>query len=84
MMTDFAPRDPRLLNPINALADLLLATIDNDDAPDMLDAFRAIEPLLSHDNYIALANATELCATHYCDIEICDDDDLQCSMLQSR
>jgi hypothetical protein len=64
--------------PIEILADSLLATAGDDEAPDLLDAFVATESLLDRKNFLALAAALDLCPFHHCDLEICDDDERDC------
>jgi len=68
---------------LRAIADMLFALneIDDSDAPDMLDAFRALNNILAPYDFRAIAEMTDLCPIHFCDIEICIDDELTCSKL---
>ena len=72
-----------LPDPIEIIAHALLALLDtnDDDAPDLLAAFTALEPLMRPDEYYTLARMLDLCPIHHCDIEICADDDRTCPKL---
>jgi len=70
--------------PIEVLAECISATLEVEDGIDFLDAFQAMEPLLSREQFIDLAGILSVCPIHYCDIEICiDDQETKCKKFQN-
>lgn len=57
----------------------IASRILNDDDLDMLDAFNSCAALLTADAFLKLAAYMDLCPFHRRDIEICDDDGMDCT-----
>ncbi len=63
------------MNPaISTLAEKLLQASAMDGTADITDIYEALKPALTHRNFLDLGLALELCPQHYCDIQICLDD----------
>jgi hypothetical protein len=61
---------------INTLADAIL---DDDNATISLDDLPALADLLTMRTFYRLAAAIDACPYHHCDLDTCDDDNLNCS-----
>ena len=65
---------PDMLFPV--LSDLASTMLD--DEKDHIDLFKALEPLLTRQQAVYLAAMLEICPIHYCDDQICRDDQDDC------
>ncbi len=68
------PTDPQHLE---VLADTLLGNSSTlpDDRLDMTDIYEALAMFLNDEDFKALGAKIELCPIHFCDIQICLDDE---------
>lgn len=59
------------IDQLDALADLILTTPESDMRPELCEL---LQPLLAPTIFVELCARLEICPIHYCDIEICNDD----------
>lgn len=57
---------------------LAVAILSQGDDKDLTDIYEALEPYLTLAQFVDLGTKMELCPIHYCDAQICRDDESSC------